>query len=77
VHVEHSSDEVRHAEYLAIETFGDFEAMVEALIAALPSSGPILAYNAGFEERVLVDMFSPRNEKCSSGVQVIEFSGIL
>jgi Domain of unknown function(DUF2779) len=54
VHVEHSSDDVRHAEYLAIEIFGDFEAMAQALMAALPSSGPIFAYNASFEERVIM-----------------------
>ena len=54
VHVEHSQDDVRHAEYLAIENFGDFEAMSQALIAALPLSGPIFSYNASFEERVLI-----------------------
>jgi hypothetical protein len=54
VHVEHSQDDVRHAEYLAIENFGDFEAMSQALIAALPLSGPIFAYNASFEESVLI-----------------------
>jgi hypothetical protein len=54
VHVEHSPDDVRHAEYLAIENFGDFEAMAQALMAALPVSGPIFAYNASFEERVVM-----------------------
>ncbi len=56
VHVEESGASVRHAEYLAINNFGDFEAMAAALIAALPSSGPIFAYNASFEERVLLRM---------------------
>jgi hypothetical protein len=54
VHVEHSPDDVRHAEYLAIEKFGEFEPMAQTLIAALPVSGPIFAYNASFEERVLI-----------------------
>src|ERR1700676_4561915 len=53
VHVEHSPDDVRHVEYLAIENFGDFEAMSRGLIAALPLSGPIFAYNASFEAMVL------------------------
>jgi hypothetical protein len=54
VHVEWSAADVRHAEYLAIESFGDFEALASALIAALPVEGPIFAYNASFEERVLL-----------------------
>jgi Domain of unknown function(DUF2779) len=54
VHVEDVPGDVRHGEYLAIESFGDFEALASALIAALPADGPIFAYNAGFEERVLL-----------------------
>jgi hypothetical protein len=54
VHVEYAPGNVRHAEYLAIESFGDFEALASALIVALPADGPILAYNASFEGRVLV-----------------------
>ena len=53
VHVEDSPGDVRHAEYLAIESFGDFEALADALIAALPAEGPIFAYNANFEAGVL------------------------
>jgi hypothetical protein len=53
VHVENSPGDLRHAEYLAIESFGDFEALADALIAALPSEGPIFAYNASFEAGVL------------------------
>lgn len=53
VHVELSPTEIRHHEYLAIESFGDFEAMARALIAAIPSEGPIFAYNASFEAAVL------------------------
>jgi hypothetical protein len=54
VHVEFGPDDVRHAEYLAIENFGDFAALTGELIAALPAAGPVFAYNASFEERVLV-----------------------
>jgi Domain of unknown function(DUF2779) len=53
VHVETSATEIRHAEFLAIESFGDFEALAVALIAAVPVEGPVFAYNSGFEERVL------------------------
>lgn len=56
VHVEHSPSVVRHAEYLGVENFGDFAAMAAPLVAALPSSGPVFAYNASFEERVLLQM---------------------
>jgi hypothetical protein len=52
VHVE-DGDTVRHAEYLAVESFGDFGVLAEALIAAVPASGTVFAYNAGFEKRVL------------------------
>ncbi len=53
VHVEYSPSEVRHAEFLAIEAFGDFEALARALIDALPPTGTIFAYNASFEAGVL------------------------
>jgi hypothetical protein len=56
VHVEIEPDDVRHAEFLAIENFGDFHALAQALIAALPAAGPIFAYNASFEEGVLSRM---------------------
>ena len=52
MHLEDAGD-VRHSEYLAIESFGAFLPLAEALIAALPLSGPIFAYNASFEDRVL------------------------
>jgi hypothetical protein len=54
VHVEYAAQDVRHTEYLAIETFGDFDDLARELIAALPPEGPVFAYNAGFEERVLL-----------------------
>jgi hypothetical protein len=53
VHVEESAGQVRHAGYLAIDLFGDFAALCEALLGALPDSGPIYAYNAPFERGVL------------------------
>ncbi len=53
VHVERAPGDVRHEEYLAIESFGDFAALTRALIDAIPSQGPVFAYNASFEKRVL------------------------
>jgi len=53
VHVEHSATYISHAEYLAIESFGDFAAIAGALLAALPAAGAIFAYNAGFEAGIL------------------------
>jgi Domain of unknown function(DUF2779) len=53
VHVETSATTIRHAEYLAIEPFGDFDELAETLIAAIPSAGPIFAYNASFEQGIL------------------------
>jgi hypothetical protein len=54
VHVEYGPDDIRHAEYLAIETFGDFDECVQALLAALPASGAVFAYHAMFEKSVLM-----------------------
>jgi hypothetical protein len=53
VHVETSATGIRHAEYLAIESFGDFDDLAERLIAAIPPEGPIFAYNASFEQGIL------------------------
>jgi len=53
VHVERSARDISHAEFLAIESFGDFRAMALALITALPADGPVFAYNASFERGVL------------------------
>jgi len=49
VHVEESAGSVRHAEFLAVDAFGDFGALADALLASLPDSGPVFAYNASFE----------------------------
>jgi hypothetical protein len=54
VHVEYSAEDVRHAEYLGVASFGDFAALARALIEALPRTGSIFAYNTSFEERVLL-----------------------
>jgi hypothetical protein len=54
--VENSAGDLRHAEFLSVESFGDFAAFAMALIAALPETGPIFAYNANFEEQVLLKL---------------------
>jgi hypothetical protein len=51
--VEESATQLRHAEFLALANFGDFGALAQALLAALPESGPVFAYNASFERGVL------------------------
>jgi hypothetical protein len=56
LHVERSATELEHTQYLAIESFGDFAALAAALLAAVPDSGPVFAYNAPFEHRVLSDL---------------------
>lgn len=53
VHVEESATQLRHAEFLALANFGNFAALAQALLAALPESGPVFAYNAPFERGVL------------------------
>lgn len=53
VHVEESPATVRHRKFLSVERFGDFESMARALVAAVPESGPVFAYNASFERGVL------------------------
>lgn len=53
LHVEDASGDVRHAEFLARDDFGDFTALATALLRAAPPSGPVFAYNAHFEARVL------------------------
>mgnify|MGYP001164222246 CR=1 FL=1 len=53
LHVEQASGEVSHGEYLAIEAFGDFDALASALLEVVPAQGSVFAYNAGFEARAL------------------------
>ncbi|HEX9473535.1 MAG TPA: DUF2779 domain-containing protein, partial [Steroidobacteraceae bacterium] len=53
VHVEDPPARLRHAEYLATDSFGDLPTLAQALLHALPESGPIFAYNAPFERGVL------------------------
>jgi hypothetical protein len=54
VHVAMAPDELRHAEYLAVETFGEFDELARQLVAALPAAGPVFVYNESFEKRVLL-----------------------
>jgi Domain of unknown function(DUF2779) len=56
VQVEQADGSVREAEYLAIESFGDFAALAVPMLAAIPAQAPVLAYNASFEARVLLDL---------------------
>ena len=70
LHVEHSASELKHTEFLAIESFGDFEALAHALLAGLPDSGPVFAYNAPFERRVL-EQLAARVPGQSAGLQEV------
>jgi hypothetical protein len=53
VHVETAGEEVSHAEFLAIENFGDFGLLAKSLSEAIPVRGTVFAYNASFERSVL------------------------
>lgn len=53
LHVEDAPGAIRHHEYLAIETFGDFALLATKLIDAMPATGPVFVYNATFERGVL------------------------
>lgn len=54
LHVEESAGELRHAEYLAPEKLADVAELSNALLRAIPDSGPVLAYNASFEKAMLL-----------------------
>lgn len=54
LHVEHSATDIRHHERLDINSFGDFHAFAAQLTADVPTTGPVYAYNAGFEKKVLL-----------------------
>lgn len=49
VHVESEGGELHHREYLGLDGQDPRRECAEALIAALPATGAIVAYNAGFE----------------------------
>ena len=51
--MEFADNDIRHFEYLTIESFGDFAALAESLIAVVPAEGPIFCYSASFEDQVL------------------------
>lgn len=56
VHAEDAAGRFSHFEYLAIESFGDFAALAHALVQATPTEGPVFAYNAAFENNVLLQL---------------------
>jgi hypothetical protein len=53
LHIEESSGETRHAEFLDVDSFGDFDRLAGALLDALPSSGPVFVYSVSMERGVL------------------------
>lgn len=53
LHIEESAGQVHHVEYLEIDRFGEFDRIADALVAALPQSGPVFVYNATLEAGVL------------------------
>jgi hypothetical protein len=53
LHVEAADGSLRHADYLAIEAFGDFPTLATELLTALPASGPVFVYNQTLEKGVL------------------------
>jgi len=55
-HVEEGPEDVRHVEHLSAGLPLDLAALAEALAAAIPEEAPVLAYNASFEQGVLLDL---------------------
>ena len=53
VHVEDTKGNLSHAEHLSLEAFGDFDPLAKNLVDAIPRQGPVFAYNATFERKVL------------------------
>jgi hypothetical protein len=53
LHIEESAGQVHHVEYLEVDRFGEFDRIADALVAALPQSGPVFVYNATLEAGVL------------------------
>jgi hypothetical protein len=53
LHVEESPGEIRHAEFLDVDSYGDFERLASALLEAMPPSGPVFVYQAALERGVL------------------------
>jgi hypothetical protein len=53
LHIEESAGQVRHVEHLEIDRFGEFERIADALLVALPLTGPVFVYNATLEAGVI------------------------
>lgn len=56
LHVEKSAGVVEHSEYLATSALVNLRELAERLIAAVPVDACVLAYNAPFEKKVLLDL---------------------
>jgi hypothetical protein len=54
-HIEEAHGEVRHVEYLSLDG-SDPRAGIAGALAALPATGSVIAYNAGFERGCLRDL---------------------
>lgn len=53
MHVESADGALQHAQYLAVNNFGDLATLASELLAALPESGPVFVYNQTLEKGVL------------------------
>jgi len=53
LHIEEADGSVRHVEHLSANMSGGLEELAEALLAALPSRGPLFVYNAPLERGAL------------------------
>lgn len=53
LHIEDAAARTWHVEYLAIESFGNFAELAQALLNGVPAAGPVFVYNAAFERNVL------------------------
>ena len=53
LHIEESAGQLRHVEHLQIDRFAEFDRIADALVVALPQTGPVFVYNATLEAGVL------------------------
>jgi hypothetical protein len=70
VHIEDGPNSVRHVEYLADGAPLDLLALADALVAAVPDRGAVLAYNSPFENAVLQDL-AERVPRCAVALRDI------